>query len=76
MGLLLLHGFLATMILVPFYTIPTTSWFPSEMGVVNRVTVAIVVTIICLVICIYGPKLLARLRHRGAESVSEPAEPL
>ena len=65
LGMLLYHGFLATIILAPFYTIPTTSWFPAEMGLTNRIALAVVVIILSLVICIYGPKLLDKVRGRG-----------
>ncbi len=74
LGLLLYHGFVATMLLAPFYIIPTTSWFP-QMGIVNRITIATVTLVVCLVICIYGPKVLDRIRGRrsGLKGVNEEA---
>ncbi len=63
LGLLLYHGFVATMILAPFYIIPTTSWFP-VMGLTNRIVAAVATLVICLVICVYGPKVIEKIRGR------------
>ena len=71
LGLLLYHGFIATVIIAPFYVIPTTSWFP-EMGITNRVAAALATIAICLVICEYGPKVISRIRSRTA-AVKETA---
>ena len=70
LGILLLHGFIATMIIAPFFTIPTTNWFPAEMSMVQKVIVAIATLILCIVICRYGPKAISRIR--GKEAGAEP----
>jgi len=68
LGIILLHGFVATLICALFYTIPTTCWFPPEMGLVNRIALAVAVTTICLVVCIFGPKLVRRARGAGKKT--------
>lgn len=68
LGILLLHGFIATMILAPFFIIPTTTWFPTDMTMVQRVIVAFATLILCIVISRYGPKALSRIRGKEAES--------
>ncbi len=66
LGILLLHGFVATMLIAPFFVIPTTGWFPDGMTMLQKVIVAIATLILCIVICRYGPKVLSRLRGKGA----------
>ena len=68
LGILLLHGFIATLIFAPFFTIPTTSWFPTDLNTVQRVITAFATIILCIVICRYGPKLLSRVRGKEAEN--------
>ena len=75
MGLLLYHGFVATMILAPFYVIPTTSWFP-VMGLTNRIVTAVAVIVICLVICVYGPKVIEKVRGRCSADKDKTGEGL
>lgn len=62
LGLLLLHGTIAAMMVMPFYTLSRTVWLPEELGVVPRTAIAAVTVVICLVICIYGPAVLERLK--------------
>jgi len=68
MGILLLHGFIATILIAPFFVIPTTSWFPTDMTMVQRAIVAFATLILCIVICRYGPKVIGRVRKKEAES--------
>ena len=68
LGILLLHGFIATMIIAPFFIIPTTSWFPAEMNTVQKAIVAFTTLVLCIVICRYGPEALRRVRGKESES--------
>ena len=68
LGILLLHGFIATLIFAPFFIIPTTSWFPTDLTMVQRVIVAFVTLILCIIICRYGPKVVSKVRGKGAEN--------
>ena len=68
LGILLLHGFIATMILAPFFVIPTTSWFPEELSFIQRIITALVTLIACILICRYGPSVIDRIRGKQVES--------
>ncbi len=68
LGILLLHGFVATMIFAPFFVIPTTSWFPTDLTMVQRVIVAFATLILCIVICRYGLKVVSGVRGKEAEN--------
>jgi len=70
LGILLLHGPIATMMIVPFYDLSSGSWFPDTMGLIPSVIVTIVTIVVCLLICIYGKTLLGRLM--GAEPPERP----
>ena len=67
LGILLLHGFVAKMIIAPIWPITDTSWFPSiPMG--PRVAIGFATLIICVLICHFGPKIVANIRNKGKKT--------
>jgi fucose 4-O-acetylase-like acetyltransferase len=66
LGILLLHGFVAKMIITPVWPITDLSWFPS-MPMGARVAIGFATLIICVLICHFGPKVVANLRKGKKE---------
>jgi fucose 4-O-acetylase-like acetyltransferase len=62
LGLLLLHGSIVAMMVMPFYTLSREVWLPEELGVPMRVVLAFATLLVCLIICRYGPVILERLK--------------
>ena len=65
LGILLLHGSLATMMGVPFYTFTNSSWFPDEMGLVPCIVAGFLSILASMVICRLGRVVLDRMASRG-----------
>lgn len=62
LGILLLHGFIATVIIAPFFTITNTSWFPTDMSTMQRAIVFVITFVVCVLICRYGPAVVKKIR--------------
>jgi len=61
LGTILLHAFVAKMLVMPFYTfdgglLPT-------MPLWAKITVALITLVLCYTICTYGPCILSRMRN-------------
>lgn len=67
MGTLLYHGSIATAIFAPIATLNNTGWFPT-VPMTTSVAVGLVTFVACILICVYGPKLIAKLRKKDADS--------
>ena len=65
LGILLLHGSVATMIVCAFYDITNGDWFPGEMGLYQRLAVAIIVLIVCILVCEVGGRVLGKRKENG-----------
>ncbi len=68
LGLLLLHGSLATMMIVPFYDLPNSDWFPDEMGLVPSLIVAVLSIVLSIAICVAARKVLDRIMAKKAQN--------
>ena len=71
LGLLLLHGFVAKMLIIPFWTVTNASWFPTDMVFTERVVIGLATVIICLLICHFGPIVVQKIRDKRAESSTD-----
>lgn len=63
MGILLYHGSVATAIFALIAPLTYDAWFPT-VDFTTRLAIAIATLLICLAICIYGPKLISAIRDR------------
>ena len=70
LGILLLHGSLATMMIVPFYDLPNSDWFPDEMGLVPSLIVAVLSIVLSIIICVIAWKVLERIMSKKAQETS------
>jgi len=73
LGILLLHGFVASMIIAPFWPLTNESWFPLTMTLMERIAVALATLIISYVLCRYGPYVVSRIRQKK-DAGDEPSE--
>ncbi len=64
LGILLLHLFVAKMILTPFYTFGSDVSLASDFTGPMRYVLAVVSLAICYLICAYGPTVLKRLTSK------------
>jgi hypothetical protein len=69
MGVLLYHGSIATAIFALLTPLSHESWFPT-LPMTTRAIIGIVTFVLCILICMYGPKLVGRLRKKDADTVS------
>jgi len=60
LGILLLHGFVATMMFVPFFNKGNGSWVPDDMGLAPSLIIALATVVVCVIICEYGKKYLEK----------------
>jgi hypothetical protein len=60
LGILLLHGSLATMFIAPVYDLPSSSWFPDSLGLTPTLVLTFGVLVISTAICFLGNELLGR----------------
>ena len=60
LGILLLHGFVIKMAVIPFFTMSTDKWFPGGLTMVQSVALSLFVLVTTLMICILGPKIIGR----------------
>ena len=67
LGTLLLHGFVASFIIATFCPLTTTSWFPSDLTMMQRIPVAFATVIICYLICRFGPQIVSKMTDKSAE---------
>ncbi len=68
LGILLLHGFVAKMLIIPFWTVTHASWFPADMVFTERIVIGLATVIICVLICHFGPVVIEKVRKGRAES--------
>jgi len=74
LGILLLHGSVATFMAVPFYDFTHGSWFPDEMGLVPSLAIAVATIVVCIAISVLGGRYIKNLRSERTDKVrSEPA---
>lgn len=64
LGILLLHGSVATFMVMPFYEFTHGSWFPDSMGLIPSLIVAVSTIVICIAISILAGKILKDGIHR------------
>jgi fucose 4-O-acetylase-like acetyltransferase len=67
LGILLLHGSLATMMIVPFYDLPNSDWFPAEMSLVPSLIVAVLSIVLSIIVCVVARKVLERIIAKRAQ---------
>ena len=77
LGIALTHGLLATMIVSLFYPITDTSWFPPEASTPFMMAVAMVVLVLCTLLCLVWHYFLGRSRNKDMDTdlLSEPDGP-
>ena len=61
-GILLFHGFIVFLITSPFYTISPDYWLYPDFTAIQRLLIFVVTMAVCMVICIYGPAVLKRIK--------------
>jgi fucose 4-O-acetylase-like acetyltransferase len=71
LGILLLHGSLVTMMIAPFYDLPSGDWFPDEMGLTPSLIVAVLSIVLSIIICVEARKVLERMAERKAEGSAQ-----
>lgn len=70
LGLALYHVFIAKMIIAPFFTFDNVTCFPEALNTIQLIVIVILVLVICLVSCEFGPKLIARAISKDKPEVS------
>ena len=63
LGILMYHGFVASMIIATFCPLTTTSWFPADLTMAQRIPLAFGTLIICYVICKFGPAVVTKVTN-------------
>jgi fucose 4-O-acetylase-like acetyltransferase len=69
MGILLYHGSIATAIFALFAPLSFDSWFPT-LDFTTRLVIGIVTFVLCVIICVYGPKLITAFKDKKKDKVS------
>lgn len=64
MGILILHAFIAKIIMAPFYTFNEDVCLPDGLEGIGRVALAIASLAISCMICKYGPEIVRRIQHQ------------
>jgi len=67
LGILLLHGFIASFIIAVFCPLTTTSWFPSDLTMMQRIPIALATVIICYCVCRFGPQFIKKIKDGSKE---------
>ena len=70
LGILLYHGSVATVLFSLIATLNHDSWFP-PVDMTSRLAIWAATLIICLVICIYGPKMIEAVRYGRSDEYQD-----
>ena len=65
LGILLLHVFVAKMILAPFFTFNSVDCVTADLAGIGRTVFAFVALFVTYLICAYGPKLIGLIMERS-----------
>jgi fucose 4-O-acetylase-like acetyltransferase len=74
MGILLYHGFVASVMMAVICPLTNESWFPADLTMMQRIPLAFATLIICYVICRFGPVVLKKVSGRMAKEETARTE--
>lgn len=74
MGILLYHGFVASVMMAVICPLTNESWFPADLTMMQRIPLAFATLVICYVICRFGSVLLKGVSGKAAKKETVRSE--
>ena len=74
MGILLYHGFVASVMMAVICPLTSESWFPADLTMMQRIPLAFATLIICFIICRFGPVILRKVSGKAAKKETAAGE--